>query len=73
MSGGALVGFLVLVFFLAGIAVGVVTILAMSARRARMPPEYGWPEDGAEEDQADDPGPDTDGFGYGPGGPRWPG
>lgn len=55
MSGGALVGVLVLVFFLAGIAVGVVTVLAMSARRAREPskPEReadDWEEDGEEPD-----------------------
>jgi hypothetical protein len=81
LSGGALIGILLLVFFLAGIAVGVVAVIAVSARRTRVPPGYGWPRDGDEEDRAGDPGPDPDGFGDGPGGfgdgpggpPRWPG
>ena len=70
----ALTGILLPVFFLVGIAVGVVAVVAMSARRTRVVPEYGWPQDGDEENRTDDPGPDAGGFGDDPGGPpRWPG
>lgn len=63
MSGGALAGVVLLVFFLAGIGVGIVVVIAMSARRTRQPSEDGWPED---EDQ--------DGHRDGSGDPpRWPG
>ena len=58
MSGGALAGVLVLVFFVAGIVVGVVVVIAMSARRAREPgapdltqdEDDDWEEDDWEED-----------------------
>lgn len=58
MSGGVLVGVLVLVFFLAGIAVGVVTVLAMSARQARTPGEPDWERDEDDDWEADDEEPD---------------
>jgi hypothetical protein len=65
LSGGVLVGVLVLVFFLAGIAVGVVTVLAMSPRQAREPGEPDWAQSEADDREADDEEPDG-----GPG--AWP-
>ncbi len=65
MSGGVLVGVLVLVFFLAGIAAGVLAILAMSARRTRKPGEPDWAQ--REDDDWEEGGEEPDG---GPG--AWP-
>jgi hypothetical protein len=58
LSGGALAGVLILVFFLAGIAVGVVTVLAMSARRTRKPgePDLADGEDDDWEQDHEEPG-----------------
>ena len=45
MSGGAQVGVLMLVFFVGGIAVGVLVVIAMSARRTRKSGEPDWEQD----------------------------
>ena len=65
MSGGAQIGVLLLVFFVAGIAVGVVVVIAMSARQAREPGEPDWAQGEAGDREADDEEPDG-----GPG--AWP-
>jgi hypothetical protein len=59
LSGAVLAGVLVLVFFLAGIAVGIVAVIAMSARRAHEPGERDWTDgevDGWDEDNEDSEG-----------------
>jgi hypothetical protein len=65
VSGGALVGVLLFVFFLAGIAVGVMVVIAMSARRTRKSGEPDWEQDEDDEWEADHEEP-----GGGPG--AWP-
>lgn len=53
-----LAGVLVLVFFLTGIAAGISTVIAMSARRAREPGESDWAqgEDDDWEEDDEEPG-----------------
>jgi hypothetical protein len=58
VSGGALVAVLILVFFLAGIAVGVVAVLALSARRTREPGEPDWAPGEEDDWEADDEEPE---------------
>ena len=72
MSATALTAVILLVLFLAGIAVGIVLVVVMATRRSGQPREQEWPADEDEadpdEDEADpdEPGPDAGQP------PRWP-
>jgi F0F1-type ATP synthase assembly protein I len=50
VSGATLIGFFLLLFFLAGIGAGIAAVIAISARRTRKPSEHGGP-DGEDDEQ----------------------
>jgi hypothetical protein len=85
MSGFELVAGVIGIFFVVGIAVGVIAVIALSSLKHhhRRPPGDDWRAGGRRPDQADDgvgwqEPPRFDeygngGGGYGVGAPRWPG